>query len=157
MNPRETFRLRTANLQDAPVIATHRRSMCRDMGYGDQAALDRMAASFLPWVRAKIQASEYLTWFAVAGDDAVVAGAGLWLMDWPPHMVGSGSRRGNILNVYTEPEFRRLGLARRLTEAAIEWCGSNGVDCVILHASAEGRALYEALGFRATNEMRRIL
>jgi hypothetical protein len=28
------------------------------------------------------------------------------------------------------------------------------VETVILHASDEGRALYEALGFRGTNEMR---
>jgi len=28
------------------------------------------------------------------------------------------------------------------------------VDVVVLHASPEGRPLYEALGFAATNEMR---
>jgi len=83
-----------------------------------------------------------------------VAGAGLWLMDWPPHMIGTSSRRGNILNVYTQPAFRKMGLARRLTQAAMEWCRSNRIDTVILHASEEGRGLYESLGFQSTNEMR---
>jgi len=29
-----------------------------------------------------------------------------------------------------------------------------GIDNVVLHASAEGRSLYEKLGFKQTNEMR---
>jgi hypothetical protein len=36
----------------------------------------------------------------------------------------------------------------------LDWCRENGVDTIILHASAEGRSLYESLGFQATNEMR---
>jgi hypothetical protein len=40
---------------------------------------------------------------------------------------------------------------------ALDWCGAHGIDHVILHASVEGRHLYESLGFEATNEMRLIL
>jgi GNAT superfamily N-acetyltransferase len=58
------------------------------------------------------------------------------------------------LNVYTHAEFRRQGLARRLTETAVEWCSANGIGTVILHASDDGRALYRTLGFEPTNEMR---
>ena len=53
----------------------------------------------------------HLGWLALIEGEYVVSGAGLWLMDWPAHMVGSGAKRGNILNVYTEPAFRRCGLA----------------------------------------------
>jgi ribosomal protein S18 acetylase RimI-like enzyme len=145
---------RVACITDAAKIAKHRRAMFRDMGYQDEAALDSMMARFLPWLEAKMTSGDYLAWLAVTDTDLVVAGAGLWLMDWPPHMVGSSARRGNILNVYTEPEFRRRGLARKLMEAALEWCQANAVDIVVLHASPEGRALYESLGFQASNEMR---
>lgn len=154
MTGSQEIRLRAANLDEAAVIATHRRSMFRDMGYRDDHALDSMTEKFLAWVQAKMVADEYLTWFAVASDESIVGGAGLWLMDWPPHMIGTSSRRGNIVNVYTEPTFRRRGLARRLTEAAMDWCRSNGIDVVILHASEEGRPLYSSLGFQPTNEMR---
>jgi len=150
----EGIGVRRGTLQDAGTIARHRRSMFRDMGYHDEAALDHMMTKFLPWIEAKLISGDYLAWLAVIGEGWVVAGAGLWLMDWPPHMVGTGERRGNILNVYTEPEFRRRGVARCLIEAALAWCKVNGIDLVILHASAEGRALYESLGFQASNEMR---
>ena len=88
----------------------------------------------------------------------MLAGLGLWLMDWLPHMVGGGAAiRGNIVNVYTRPEHRRKGLARQLMRASLDWCRSNAVPCVILHASVEGRRLYESLGFASTNEMRLLL
>lgn len=148
------MKIRQATLADAAVLTSHRRGMFRDMGYSDQAALDAMARRFLPWLEQKMRVNEYLAWLVITETGEVAAGAGLWLMDWPPHMLGSGPWRGNILNVYTEPEFRKRGLARRLTVAAMDWCRENGVDCVILHASDQGRGIYESLGFEPTNEMR---
>jgi len=147
------FVIRPAAIEEAVIIAAQRRAMFFDMGYRE--GLDAMVESFLRWVREKMSAGEYFGWFAIAENGAIAAGAGLWLMDWPPHMIGPGSRRGNILNVYTDPEYRRQGLARRLTATALEWCRANGVAAVILHASDEGRELYRSLGFEPTNEMRR--
>lgn len=69
-------------------------------------------------------------------------------------MVAAGKWRGNILNVYTEPAHRRSGMARALMQVALEWCAANQVGAVILHASQDGRALYDSLGFTSTNEMR---
>jgi GNAT superfamily N-acetyltransferase len=128
-----------------------------DMGYHDAAALDSMSAAFRGWLVARMRTGDYLAWVAMAADATVVAGLGLWLMDWPPHLIGPGARRGNILNVYTETAHRRRGIARRMMEVALEWCRANGIHAVILHASDDGRALYEKLGFRPTNEMRLLL
>ena len=151
------FAIVRAGPDHVETIVEHRRSMFFDMGHRDAAVLDAMTAAFRPWLREKMSAGEYLAWLAVAGDGNVGAGLGLWLMDWPPHLIGPGSRRGNIVNVYTSPAHRRQGLARTLMQAALDWARANGIACVILHASTEGRSLYEALGFRATNEMRLLL
>jgi len=115
----ERITLRRATLEDAKTIAGHRRSMFREMGYEDEVALDSMTEKFLPWVKAKLESGDYVGWLAVTESDFVVAGAGLWLMDWPAHMLGSSTPRGNNLNVHTEPPFRRRGLARWLIEAAL--------------------------------------
>lgn len=148
------FSIRVATLQDAPTITAHRRAMFFDMGHHDPAALDAMEEAFLPWVRQKMETFEYLGWLAIDDDGSVAAGLGLWLMDWPPHMVAPGQRRGNILNVYTRPGSRRHGLGRKLTENAIDWCRTHGIRSIILHASDDGRELYRSLGFEPTNEMR---
>jgi GNAT superfamily N-acetyltransferase len=128
-----------------------------DIGSHDPQNLERMTEAFRPWLESKMAAGEYLGWLAIASDESAAAGLGLWLMDWPPHVLGGGSRRGNIVNVYTEAAHRRRGLARLLMNAALEWCRANRVDVVILHASKEGRYLYESLGFQSTNEMRLLL
>jgi GNAT superfamily N-acetyltransferase len=59
-----------------------------------------------------------------------------------------------IVNVYTEPAWRRHGLARGLMVAMLDWLRQEGYGTVSLHASDFGRPLYESLGFRSTNEMR---
>jgi GNAT superfamily N-acetyltransferase len=150
----EGFTIRQATIEDVPIITAHRRAMFQDMRSAPDSVLDDMSEKFAPWAEAKMRAGEYLGWFAIAADGAVGAGAGLWIMDWPPHILGRSQRRGNILNVYTEPQFRRRGLARRLTQTALDWCRDHGVDTVILHASDQGRAIYENMGFQPTNEMR---
>jgi len=87
-----------ATVDDADTIAAQRRAMFFDMGYRDEALLDGMCGAFQPWVRPRIVSGEYLAWF-VTENGRPVSGLGLWLMDWPPHVIGPGSPRGNILNV----------------------------------------------------------
>ena len=129
--------------------------MFREMRSAEVSALDEMEARFLPWVAAKLTADEYLGWFALAEDGTIAAGAGLWLMEWPPHMLGRADRRGYLLNVYTGARFRRRGLAK--VEVAVDWRRTNGIDVMVLHASSAGRSMYEQLGFAATNEMRMVV
>jgi GNAT superfamily N-acetyltransferase len=152
-----TYTIRRSTAEEADTIVSHRRAMFHEMGYRDDKVLDAMCVSFRPWLIRMLHSGEYLTWFAIAPDASIAAGLGLWLMDWPPHMVGPGARRANILNVYTHPQHRRLGLARRLVETALEWCRAHGIRAVILHSSDDGRPLYHSLGFRNTNEMRLVL
>lgn len=150
----EAYTLRRAVAGEAALITEHRRAMFAEMGHAPAARLAEMAAAFEPWVANRLARDEYLAWLAEDDGGRVVGGAGLWLMDWPPHLVGREARRGNLLNVYVEPAHRRRGLARRLTEAALAWCRAEGLEVVILHASDYGRPLYAALGFTPTNEMR---
>jgi len=151
------YSIRLATLDDAGTIAGHRHRMFLDIGDHDRQKLEAMTDAFRPWLELKVASGEYLGWLAISADGSVVAGLGLWLMDWPPHLLGGGPRRGNIINVYTEAAHRRRGLARLLLNTALDWCGANHVGVVILHASKEGRHLYESLGFQPTNEMRLVL
>ena len=150
----EPYPIRPGVLADADAIVGHRRAMFFDMGYRDAKWLDDMSETFLPWLRRKMESGRYLAWFAMAPDGSIAAGAGLWLMEWMPHRPGLPSLRGNVLNVYTEREHRRKGLARSLMAVALDCCRSKQISVVVLNASDEGRPLYEALGFRPTNEMR---
>jgi ribosomal protein S18 acetylase RimI-like enzyme len=150
----EGFEIRRASTEDLETLVEHRQAMFRDMGYSDDAALNSMSEKFRVWLLEHMNAGDYLAWLVSAPDGSIAAGTGLWLMDWPPHMIGQDTRRGNILNVYTAERFRRRGFARQLMEAVLAWCQENRVDTIVLHASDSGRGLYEAMGFTPTNEMR---
>jgi GNAT superfamily N-acetyltransferase len=84
----------------------------------------------------------------------VAGGGGVLLSPWPANPFDPCVERAVILNVYTELEFRRRGIARLVMETILAWIRGYGLKSVNLHSSAEGRALYEKLGFTPTNEMR---
>jgi ribosomal protein S18 acetylase RimI-like enzyme len=149
--------IRPALLSESTLIVGHRRAMLAEIREAPAAQLDAIDAAFAPWLAERMARGEYLGWFAVNPVGEVVAGAGLWIMDWPPHMLHAEPRRGNILNVYVQPAYRRRGLARALTERALASGRELGLRLVILHASDAGRPVYAALGFAPTNEMSLVL
>ncbi|ULH14571.1 GNAT family N-acetyltransferase [Deinococcus sp. KNUC1210] len=137
---------------DAAIIAAQREAMFTDMGveYREEVA------QFTPWVERHLEAGKYVGWLFETGGE-VVAGAGLLLLDWPPHFVDPQPLRSYLLNVYVHPDHRGQGLARQLTETAIAETRQRGIRILSLHASEFGRPLYEKLGFTSTNEMRLML
>jgi GNAT superfamily N-acetyltransferase len=151
------YSIRRATVADAGTIADHRRAMFADMGDGDAIRRDAVGLASLPWLEKKLSAGDYIGWLAIAPDQSVAAGAGVWLIEWPPTIADLSGRRGMLLNVYTHAAHRRRGLARALVETSLQWCQANGITVVILHASDDGRPLYEAVGFKPTNEMRLLL
>lgn len=139
---------------DAGAVARHRAEMFRDMGEADDAVAALIENASIDHLAALIEAREYYG-FLAAHEEEIVAGGGAWLR---PLLPRPGTPRGGheayLLNVFVEREHRRAGLARELMAWILEWCASRGVARVTLHASAEGRPLYESLGFTGTNEMR---
>ena len=63
-------------------------------------------------------------------------------------------RQAYVLGMYVVPEYRRSGIARRLMEATVGCATAAGVPVITLHASNQGAALYEQMGFHSTPEMR---
>lgn len=144
---------RTATVADAATITHHRRRMFVDAGRQNNQVLDVMSQHFKPWVERMIHEGKYLGWLTEEAGK-IVAGAGLLLLDWPPHPLDPRStQRGYLLNVYVEPEYRRRKLASHLIEFALSEARRRKIRVVALHSTDEGRALYASNGFRQTNEM----
>jgi ribosomal protein S18 acetylase RimI-like enzyme len=153
----QKFVIRPATPDDLPLIVFQRRAMFEDMGVHDRAALDAMNAAFFEWLKGKIARGEYRGWFVVNDRGKVLAGAGIWLQESLPSPRDTSMRRAYVMNVYTAPDFRRQGHARRLMETVMDFVRTQGIRTVILHASEAGRSLYESLGLQSTNEMRIVL
>jgi GNAT superfamily N-acetyltransferase len=145
--------IRPGTLADIPTIVHHRRRMCEDMNYSDDAALTAMVRATADYLKAAIPEGSFRSWLA-CDDGKIVAGGAVVITPWPAHAYEPVCRRATILNMYTEPEYRRRGIARQLMQTMIDWCKEEGFARVTLHASQYGRPLYESLGFEQNNEMR---
>jgi GNAT superfamily N-acetyltransferase len=148
-----TIIIREGTVEDIPEIARQRRRMCEDMNYTDADALSTMVTATSDYLKQAIPEGRFRSWLA-CDNGRVVAGGAVVISSWPAHAYDLECRRATILNVYTEPQYRRRGIARQIMETMIAWCQREGFARVSLHASEQGRALYESLGFEDSNEMR---
>ncbi len=156
-----SYTLRLAVVDDIPTLVSHRRKMFEDMSalkgeQHDRAGLDAMDITYAELLRYEIPAGSTRVWVIDDGGQIAASGA-LKFTDWLPRP--DGSRRGLVYvhSVYTEPAYRRQGLARQILTAMIDDCRANHWPRISLHASELGRGLYEDLGFKPTNEMRLVL
>jgi GNAT superfamily N-acetyltransferase len=149
------FEMRLATVADAELIGAQRHRMFVDSGQADDERMQTVTAKFVPWVREKLEDGSYIGWLTseTSEDGRVVAGAGMWLMDFPPHWMDAEPVRAYLLNFYVDPAFRGHGLAHALLKTAVGEARRRGIKVVSLHASKFGRPLYERNGFEATNEM----
>ena len=145
--------IREATPADIPEILRQRRAMYVDMNYKDASALDTMVKLTAGYLEEAMADGSFRAWLAYEGQHAVAGGA-ILISPWPAHAYDLECRRATILNVYTYPAHRRRGLARALMQTMIAWCRREGFARVTLHASDDGRHLYESLGFEVSNEMR---
>jgi len=146
--------MRIATPADPAIVLRHRRRMFEDMGFADERALAETLRHSAPMLQRGLAGGTYHGWLVEASDAAVVAGGGIISLEFQPHPRDPEPRRAWVVNMYTEPEHRRRGLARRLMDAMLAWCRERGMRSLYLHASDDGRALYEGLGFEPTNELR---
>jgi len=145
--------IREASLADIPEILRQRCAMYEDMGAKDPDALNAMAKVSADYLERAMADGSFRAWLACDGD-RVVAGGAVIITPWLAHPYDLECRRATILNVYTNPEYRRRGLARKIMQTIIDWCKAEEFARVTLHASEDGRHLYESLGFESSNEMR---
>ena len=131
--------IRAATTDDAETIAAHR--------FDERPAPAGPIARYAAWLRPRIEAGFYLGRLAEI-DGRVIAGAGAVLLDWGPRRdSGTVHLLARINNVYTEPAWRRRGIARALLQAVLDDCRARGILHATLAATADGTALYRALGF----------
>ncbi|MGN6393685.1 MAG: GNAT family N-acetyltransferase [Gemmatimonadales bacterium] len=156
-------RVRGATAADAAVIAEHRARMFADLGRLPPETFEVLRAAAEFRLTEMLARGEYVGWLALPpGDERVIGGAGVQRRLVLPHpqpladgrVEVAAGRHAIVVNVYTEPSWRRRGVGEALMRRVLDWAAAEGLDRLVLHASDQGRGLYERLGFVPTNEMR---
>ena len=154
------YEIRLATAADAHLLATQRVAMFRDMGRTTPEIEQPLLEICTDYLARALADGEYVGWVAelAAAPGSAIGGAGVQFRPLLPRTDPTGrfllmGREGLILNVYVEPAHRRRGVARKLMETLIGWAPEAGIVRLVLHASPDGRPLYQSLGFLASNEM----
>ena len=91
-------------------------------------------------------------------DGAKVVGAGgvSYFRVMPTYHNPSGNK-AYVMNMYTNPSYRRQGIAYRTLHLLVEDAKSRGVRAISLEATDMGRPLYEKYGFVKMNDEMELL
>lgn len=135
-------------MKDVEAIASHRARMFEEMGEVTPENFETLRAKSLDRLSDLMTRGEYVGWLASPAQhpEIIAGGAGVQLRDVLPHPLAGANgestiaegRHAIILNVFTEPQWRRQGVAPLLLRRIIAWARAEHLDRLVLHSSEAG-------------------
>ena len=89
----------------------------------------------------------FVSWIAVDGN-RIVGTSGMSFVEKPPYFTCPSGKLGLLSSMYTDPAYRRMGIAMKLLDHVICEARSYGCGSVHITASDSGVKLYTAYGFK---------
>lgn len=140
--------IRRATVADLPTLIDLRLALFRAMG--DPGAADAALAETLAgYFAAEIPTGRFHAWLACDAEGVAVGCGGLVFIQKPPSPANQRGREAYLMNMYTIPPWRGRGIAGRLLAEILAFARESGAAAVRLHATAQGRPIYERNGFMA--------
>lgn len=90
------------------------------------------------------------TVIAIDGGKALACASVSYINIMPTYDHPTG-KRAHLMNVYTNKDYRRQGIGKKMVELLIDEAKSKGCTEISLDATEQGRFLYTQLGFTANN------
>ena len=88
----------------------------------------------------------YCSWLAMDGDK-IVGTSGMSFVEKPPYFGCPSGRIGLLSSMYTDPNYRRMGIAKELLSRVVDEARAYGCGTVQITASDMGVFLYTDFGF----------
>lgn len=146
----EALRVRAMAAGDVEPVTDLRLALLQETGMdaASDHSLQVLRPATLAFFRRSLDSTSWQTWVAEApGGTSPIAVGTMALWQRPPYPGNPSGLDTYLLNMYTVPAFRHRGAARGIANAALAWARQQGAPKVVLHATADGRALYGSLGF----------
>lgn len=88
----------------------------------------------------------FVSWLAVDGEK-IVGTSGMSFVEKPPYFSCPTGRIGLLSSMFTDPSYRRMGIAKELLSRIVNEAKKYGCGCVQITASDMGVLLYTDFGF----------
>lgn len=139
--------VRESTEQDISQLVELRMQLFVEMGDIEHtAAAPRLREATEAYFIEATQSDYTRSWIAFVNETVVATGT-LTEFRRPPYLGNLAGREAYLLNMFTLPPYRRKGVARQLLNQITAFAKSQGYGKVWLHASQDGRILYEHFGF----------
>ena len=85
--------------------------------------------------------------YVARDDEDIIACAFLLIVEKPMSPSFITGKTGTVLNVYTKPEYRNKGYAKKLMTMMLEEATAQDVSVIELKSTEDGYSLYKSVGF----------
>lgn len=140
-----TYRL--ANISDVDKLVELRINQLKDEGAIETLDLKPYLKEYYT---TNLNNKSFISYLAIDNDE-IIATSGLTITHKPPYYKCPTGKIGLLSSMYTNPNYRRQGIARHLLDLIIGIAKENGCGIIHITASNMGVKLYEAYGFSHNN------
>lgn len=144
---KELFEYKFATVEDIELLVTSRIEVLRAANKLDES---------VDMSEVEIQAREYYekalvdgshTAILVMDGDRFIGAGGMSYYSVMPTYHNPSGEKAYVMNMYTNPDYRRRGIAYKTLDLLVKDAKTKGVNCISLEATEEGKKLYEKYGF----------
>ncbi|HIU75663.1 MAG TPA: GNAT family N-acetyltransferase [Candidatus Pelethocola excrementipullorum] len=90
--------------------------------------------------------------YLVFDQNTFVGAGGISFFQVMPTYHNPTGNKAYIMNIYTNPDYRRMGIAHKILDFLVSASREKGISAICLEATDMGRPLYENYGFIAMND-----
>ena len=103
--------------------------------------------ALMDFYKRNMASGTYVSWLAFDGDK-IVGTSGMSFAEKPPYFTCPSGKLGILSSMYTDPNYRRMGIATGLLDRVVKEAKDRGCGTIYITASDMGVKLYEAYGFK---------
>ncbi|MCI5713530.1 MAG: GNAT family N-acetyltransferase [Lachnospiraceae bacterium] len=128
---------------ELPVFIDMRINQLREEGAKEDIDLK---PALYDYYKRHIADGTFVSWLAVDGDK-IIGTSGMSFVEKPPYFGCPTGKMGLLSSMYTNPDYRRKGIAKELLHRVVEEARAYGCGTVQITASDMGVKLYTSYGF----------
>nr|AHF24818.1 GCN5-related N-acetyltransferase [uncultured bacterium Contig2] len=143
---------RKASIDDISILTSTRIEVLRAAnGLPGDADMDEVEKQSEAYYRQALRDGNHTAYLVFDGNRFAGTGGISYYRVMPTYHNPTG-HKAYVMNMYTRPEYRRMGIAFRMLDLLVEDARSKGIGFITLEATAMGRPLYEKFGFVPMND-----
>jgi len=128
---------------DLPIFIQMRITQLREEGANEDFNL---VPALKDYYKRHLKDGTFVSWLALDGDK-IIGTSGMSFVEKPPYFGCPSGKLGLLSSMFTNPDYRRKGIAKELLHRVVEEARAYGCGAVQITASDMGVKLYTAYGF----------